>query len=227
MKVSLDKITVDERLQHREHLNDEMILELKDAYKEGKDVAPVLLIFDGETHWMPDGHHRYYGCKSAGLTEIEANVYDGDYRAAWLYSLGANAAHGIRRTHGDLRRIVQRALADPALAAEADGKIAAAINCARSTVQLYRTESRDKAETKQPEVAAKPDKSEGEKTGGDHGVSQPPVVTKSINEDKKQALLRRKVQRVYGQLANLVEEMGLWDVLAATMADLKHHTGIV
>src|SRR5258708_6686602 len=99
-KIALSRITLDKKLQHRVEMNEELSLELKQAFKAGDKVEPIDLIFDGKTHWMPDGHHRYLACQAAGCTEIDANIYDGDFIAAFRWSLSANAKRGLRRSQG-------------------------------------------------------------------------------------------------------------------------------
>lgn len=51
------------------------------------------------------------GIRTDGGT-IAVDVRPGSQRDAILYSLGANAAHGRRRTNADKRRAVQRMLSD-------------------------------------------------------------------------------------------------------------------
>lgn len=60
------------------------------------------------------GWHRVAGAEQAGLTEIEADVQPGTKRDALLYSAGANATHGLRRSNADKRRSVRLLLGDTA-----------------------------------------------------------------------------------------------------------------
>jgi hypothetical protein len=53
-------------------------------------------------------------------------VRTGSRRAAMLFSVGANAAHGMRRTNADKRRAVETLLADAEWAAWSDNQIAKA-----------------------------------------------------------------------------------------------------
>ena len=218
MKMSLDKITLDERLQHRELLNDAMILELKEAYKNGDKVEPIVLIFDGERHWMPDGHHRYYGCKAALCDTIEANVFDGDFRAAWLYSLGVNANHGMRRSAADLQRVLDRAFDDGEVSKWTDSKIALMANCTVGQVRHHRKGMQEVAQGRAMSALLPDDP---------NALTDPVVVRKSLSDEAKRKQIIRKAQRVYCQLANVVEELGLWDILTPHLAAIKKHTGVV
>jgi hypothetical protein len=61
---------------------------------------------------MGDGFHRHAGAKRAGLETIPALVREGTQRDALLYSAGANATHGLRRTAEDKRQAVRMLLGD-------------------------------------------------------------------------------------------------------------------
>ncbi len=222
--ISIDKITIDERLQHREILDEEMIAAIRDSVKRGEKIPAVILIYDGKTHWMPDGHHRYYAHKAAGSDWIEAHIYDGDFRAAWLYSLGVNTLHGIRRSYGDLQRILEKAFADEEVAGSTTAVIAARLNCSESAVRKYRAEL-ENIKNGAELVATLP---EAEPEAGTNNTPKaPPVVNRSINEAAKRKKLLKEAQRVYCQLANLVQEMQLWDVLTPHLAAIKKHTGVI
>jgi hypothetical protein len=59
-----------------------------------------------------------------GLVEIEAEIRQGTRRDAVLFSVDANAAHGLRPTNEDKRRAVTVLLSDPEWAAWSDREIA-------------------------------------------------------------------------------------------------------
>lgn len=61
-----------------------------------------------------DSYHAY---RAAGVDEVPAEVRTGTLRDAVLYSVGANAAHGLRRSNAGKRRAVETLLADAEWAA--------------------------------------------------------------------------------------------------------------
>ena len=73
-------------------------------------------------------------------TEILAEVRAGTSRDAILYAIGANAAHGLRRTQADKRRAVERLLKDPEWSRWSDRKIAEAAKVDHKTVAAIRRE---------------------------------------------------------------------------------------
>jgi hypothetical protein len=68
--------------------------------------------------------HRIIAAEELGLVEITADVREGTRRDAILYAVGANAAHGLKRTNRDKRNAVMLLLRDPEWSAWADREIA-------------------------------------------------------------------------------------------------------
>lgn len=92
---------------------------------DGAKFPPVVVFYDGTDYWAADGFHRIHAARDGlGLTEIEAEVRQGTQRDAILYSCGANAEHGMRRTNADKHRAVMRLLEDPEWSRWSDSEIA-------------------------------------------------------------------------------------------------------
>lgn len=102
----------------------EAVEEYATAFMEGDEFPPVIVFFDGSNYWLADGFHRTLAAETAQLDEISADVRQGTQRDAVLYSVGANAAHGQRRTNEDKRAAVKRLLTDPEWAQWSDREIA-------------------------------------------------------------------------------------------------------
>ncbi len=66
----------------------------------------IVLFFDGAEYWLADGFHRREAAEAAGLEAIACDVREGGLRDTILFSVRANAAHGLRRTNADKRRAV-------------------------------------------------------------------------------------------------------------------------
>lgn len=113
--LSLAAITADSSLQARANLCQTAIADYADAMRNGSaGFPPVKVFFDGEVNWLADGFHRVAAAHQAGLTEISADIENGDKRQAMLFACGSNAAHGLRRSIEDKRRAVQMLIDDDA-----------------------------------------------------------------------------------------------------------------
>jgi hypothetical protein len=108
--------------------------------KEGAEFPPVTLFYDGTDYWLADGFHRVEAAFGAGLTEIVAEVKQGTRRDAILYSVGANAAHGLRRNNADKRRAVITLLDDAEWSNWTNVAIAKACGVAESFVRKLKKE---------------------------------------------------------------------------------------
>ena len=113
--IPINYIKTDDGTQFRLGMNSETVRDYTEAMKDGAQFPPIIIFGDGDSEWLADGFHRVAAAKEAGLTEIAADVRDGSRRDAILYSLSANANHGLRRTNDDKRKAVIFALRDPEL----------------------------------------------------------------------------------------------------------------
>ena len=110
--VKLSDLRIDGGTQPRTEIDLALVSEYADAMRMNVTFPPIVVFFDGVNNWVADGFHRYHGAKSAGWTQIGAEIHDGTQRDAVLYSVGANAAHGARRTNADKRKAVLTLLND-------------------------------------------------------------------------------------------------------------------
>ena len=122
--LELEQIRIDGGTQSRVELNQETVAEYAQAFTDGAEFPPVVVFFDGASYWLADGFHRYFGARDAGESAIAVQVINGTQRDAVLYSLKANATHGLKRTNADKRKAVETLLKDAEWAAWSDRKIA-------------------------------------------------------------------------------------------------------
>lgn len=122
--IPVASIRLDGGTQSRAMLQDSVIEEYAYAVLEGVQFPPVVIFYDGADHWLADGFHRVRAYLTAGVDHIPADVRQGTRRDAILYSVGANEAHGLRRTNDDKRRAVLTLLNDVEWAAWSDREIA-------------------------------------------------------------------------------------------------------
>lgn len=90
-------------------------LTLEEYAREMKAEAsfpPVIVFYDGTDYWLADGFHRVEAASSIGIKKVSSSIKQGSRRDAILYSVGANATHGLRRSNADKRRAVLKLLED-------------------------------------------------------------------------------------------------------------------
>lgn len=136
--VPLDSVRINGGTQSRVELNQSAIAEYAEAIRFGTDLPPVVMFFDGASFWLADGFHRYHAHRQAGAMEIVADIRTGTQRDAILFSVGANASHGLRRTNEDKRKAVMILLSDPEWAAWSDNQIAKACGVSHPFVATVR-----------------------------------------------------------------------------------------
>jgi hypothetical protein len=115
-----------------------VIREYAQEMLQGVAFPPVTLFYDGTNYWLADGFHRYYAAKQNGSEMVAADVKQGTRRDAVLYSVGANARHGLRRTNADKRRAVETLLDDPEWCLWSNREIARRCGVDEGTVRNYR-----------------------------------------------------------------------------------------
>jgi hypothetical protein len=138
--VSIGSIRRDGGTQPRTRLDPETLETYIQSLQEGVEFPPVTLFYDGESYWLADGFHRVKAHEEAEQQEIAAEVRSGTRRDAILYSAGANATHGLRRSNADKRRVVETLLHDPEWRQWSDREIAARCNVSHPLVGQVRQE---------------------------------------------------------------------------------------
>ncbi len=112
LNISIETISINGGTQARTEINQSIVSEYAEALKHGATFPPVVVFEDGASIWLADGFHRFHAHKAAGLTEIDCDLRTGTQREAVLFSLSANASHGLRRTNEDKRKAVMTLLND-------------------------------------------------------------------------------------------------------------------
>ena len=122
--LTLDQIRIDGGTQPRVAIDEQIVAEYAELYGSGVDLPPVTVFFDGATYWLADGFHRYWANKRIECNQVFADVHQGTQRDAILYSVGANAGHGLRRSNADKRKAVLTILEDEEWSVWSDREIA-------------------------------------------------------------------------------------------------------
>ncbi|MFN4296777.1 MAG: ParB N-terminal domain-containing protein [Brevundimonas sp.] len=121
--INIADVRVNGGTQSRASIDRGVVSDYAEAMKDGAEFPPIVVFFDGSAYWLADGFHRYEAYSLAQVYDVPADVRQGTQRDAILFSVGANAAHGLRRTNDDKRRAVMTLLNDPEWAAWSDREI--------------------------------------------------------------------------------------------------------
>lgn len=138
--ININTIRIDGDTQSRVSLNDAVVAEYAQAIKDGAELPPVVVFFDGSDRWLADGFHRWHAYRSAGRASMPFDQRDGTKRDAKLFSAGANGTHGLQRTNEDKRRSVQMLLEDAEWGKWSDREIARRCAVSPDTVGRVRAE---------------------------------------------------------------------------------------
>jgi len=124
MQLALAQIRIDGGTQPRAKIDENLVADYAQAMRDGATFPPVVVFHDGVDHWLADGFHRFHAARKNGDESIAADICTGTLRDAILYSVSANAAHGLRRTNEDKRRAVMTLLNDAEWSQWSDREIA-------------------------------------------------------------------------------------------------------
>ena len=136
--INIDDIRIDGGTQPRCQIDEALVAEYAEAYADGAEFPPVVVFLDGVDHWLADGFHRVHGAHRAGLDQVRVDLRTGTLRDAVLYSVGANAAHGQRRTNPDKRKAVLTLLEDEEWSGWSNVEIAKRCHVTHQTVANHR-----------------------------------------------------------------------------------------
>lgn len=141
--LELRLIRTDGGTQPRAQINQDTVDEYAADMGAGATFPPVVVFYDGSEYWLADGFHRVAAARKLGSVDIEADIRPGTRRDAVLYSVGANAVHGMRRTNEDKRRAVMTLLNDAEWARWSDREIARRCGVTQPFVGRVRGETSD------------------------------------------------------------------------------------
>lgn len=152
--LALDTINATGGTQSRAELNHATVSEYAEALGHGAEFPPVIVFSDGAAggNWLADGFHRYHAHRTAGLVEIACEIRTGTRRDAKLFSFGANASHGLRRSNEDKRHSVMEMLGDEEWKTWSQERIAKACQVSASFVSKLVNQASLHGEEIKPQV---------------------------------------------------------------------------
>lgn len=136
----VSKLRRDGGCQPRAGKDQNVVEDYAEQMKAGTEFPAVIAFHDGTDHWLADGYHRCDAAEWCGGPDatIAVDVRQGTQRDAVLYSVGANASHGLRRTNADKQRAVTVMLNDPEWVTWANTEIARHCSVSEAMVRLTR-----------------------------------------------------------------------------------------
>lgn len=111
-RLLVESIRTDGGTQTRVRLDQQVLGEYAEALAAGQQDAnwpPIVVFYDGTDYWLADGFHRVMAAVRAKITHMAADVRKGGQIDALRHALGANGAHGLRRTHDDIANAIRLA----------------------------------------------------------------------------------------------------------------------
>lgn len=155
MNLKIELLRMDGGTQPRAEISEETVKEYAESMTDGAEFPPVIVFYDGTEYWLADGFHRANAAYKVGRDEVATDIRQGTLRDAVLYSVSANASHGLRRTNADKRRAVMTLLGDSEWSAWSDGEIARRCGVTRQTVSNTRPHSQNLPVTDQATYTTK------------------------------------------------------------------------
>ena len=138
--ISIDEVKETYEAQARAAICEKTVAEYADAMSKGIIFPAITVFADSIEFIIADGHHRYLAAKKIGAKKIEVILEPGSVRDAILFSVGANAKHGLRRTLADRRKAVTILLQDEEWTMWSNSKIAEKCCCSVELVARIRQE---------------------------------------------------------------------------------------
>lgn len=149
--VSLNEIRIDGGTQGRTVIDQQTVYQYVDCMKEGDEFPPLETVFDGTTHWLVDGFHRYHAYKILNTKKVDVQYKPGTQEEAQVRSFGVNGKHGKPRTNEDKNKIVLAALEHPMLQDKSNYEIAKICAVSQPFVAGLRDPEKKEKQVKQKE----------------------------------------------------------------------------
>ena len=176
-RVKLNAIRLDGGTQCRLVIDQPTVYSYLDAMKEGDEFPLLETVFDGATHWLTDGFHRWHAYKLLGIKEIDVKYKPGTLQDAQIEALKANAKHGKTLTNEDKRNKVEMALKIEGFFHKSDYEIAKLCGVSQPFVASVRDPA------KKEKQAAQRAKSSAKKTQEDTDTNQISGEDTTVRED--------------------------------------------
>jgi hypothetical protein len=145
--LSLLALRLDEELQPRAAIDRTVLENYVQLLVDGVRFPPIVAFRDTEAKalWLADGFHRWHAHKVLDADGIDVEIIDGSRRDALLYSLSANAKHGLQRGDTDYRRAYEIACRNGLVDSTDSEAVAALLRCSGRWAETLTAKARAKA----------------------------------------------------------------------------------
>jgi hypothetical protein len=197
--VLINDITVDTALQARVKMSEPVVQEYAALMMSDVTFPPVVLFDDGVKKYLVDGFHRLYAAKRVGRDRIQAVIHNGNKHDGFMYSLQANATHGLQRSNEDKRHCVMKLLDDFEYIDKSDREIAELCAVSHPFVGKLRAGTKSSA-SKKPNLMTKniipiaPTSDEVETLPEDEEYDQRDDILKELAEENEALTDRLSIQ---------------------------------
>jgi len=227
--LKFSQIRIDGGTQMRVSINQDKVKDYAEKMREGEVFDAIVTVFDGTTHWLVDGFHRYFAAQSAGAKEINAIYKPGTLEDAQDMALGANDAHGLPRTNDDKRKSVETALSMARHKDKSDRELGKLCKVSHTFVAAIRNPEVKERQAKN--VAKHFDKKSDAEPTSESGVklhpeSDPkPVLTQDYGPDEQELKANELAQQADLETLNKMLEAD--DALATAHAEITRLNHLV
>lgn len=232
--VELSKVRIDGGTQSRASINTDTVAEYAAVLQGGGTLPALDVFYDGAEYWLADGFHRWHAYQSSEIEKGHCDVRNGTLRDAILFSVSANAKHGLRRSNDDKRHSVGMLLADTEWTARSDEWIAEQCGVSRPFVGAIREQlvtvtgcepaartGRDGKKRKKPKKRKPSNRQSQERqTTTDHAATDEPTEAPEVEADALGAE-RETARQASWTLQHALEELGIDAKWSKTLNDIR------
>lgn len=209
--VNINSIRIDGGTQSRVVISQDKIYEYAEAMREGDEFPPMRTVFDGITHWLVDGFHRYHSYKVLNVSEVNVVFTLGSQLEAQVISFGMNATHGLPRTNADKTLAVNNALVHPLTKDQNDSQLAKTCAVSRPFVAAVRNpEAKERHQkAREKHIIKKAEELSGQGGGSNpittHADAGDEVATGAAPDDEEMLALQAAHEADMQAMAKMLE----------------------
>jgi len=234
----LAALLLDEELQPRAAIDRTVLENYVQLLVDGVRFPPVVAFRDDQgpikvnVLWLADGFRRWHAHKVIEADGIEVDVRTGTRRDALLYSLAANAKHGLQRGATDYKRAYEIACRHELLTDPADVEaVAALLRCSGRWAEKLTEKAReaDKAERDAKIVQLKGEGKTHQEVADAVGVSPRTVATvqKTNSAETARTAPANPNQAAREQLAELASpEAQAWSAALRALRQINEQLSV-